>query len=575
MSKLSRKLHRLAKRQKKRKQKQETARSKAESKRESRAVRAGHAENGQKPVADKKPKYDLGKGRSVYAVKDARGKTVYVPKESEATDAEREHGLFVKDSSVDPPAKEGREAVKGGTPRIDLGKDRNVYPVKNDEGKTIYLPKESEATDAERERGLFVKDSSVDPPTKEGREAIKDGTPRKDLGKGRDVYPVKKDNGNTIYLPRESDATDFEKANGLFVKDSSVTEPPAPAGREALKDKKPRYDQGKGRYIYPAKDEAGNTRYLPRASEATDDEKERGLFVRDEEVDTPEEKWTPVAGGKPKYDQDKGRYVYPVKDADGHLTYLPAEGDATEYEKEHQLYLPDEVLKDPEAERRIPETPERLTARAERTQRLHPPGPIPNREEGERMLYPNTRADGEVVYLPQQKDATAQEIADGRFISDKEAGLQEGKPDLSRKPFSEALDGTQLWDGQSLPPPTEVQHKALLRSLKPTFDPENGRMLYPVEGDEVTQYLPLAEDATAAEIIDRTYARFTTEQPIEDFVLQNVGSESHEVEGGTITAVAMENLADAFTTAPLKLTAHRAFQEQLENTNTPAQQWVG
>jgi len=546
--------------------------------RESRAAKGGNSTDGQEPIKDNKPKYDLGKGRSVYATKDANGKTVYVPKESEATDTEKTKGLFVKDSSVDPPAKEGKEAVKDGKPRKDLGKDRSVYPVKDDNGKTIYLPKESDATEAEKERGLFVKDDSAGPPPKEGKEAVKDGKPRKDLGKGRDVFPVKNDKGKTVYLPRESEATDFEKANGLFVKDSSISEPPLPAARAAIKDKKPKYDLGKGRSIYPAKDEKGNTAYYPKASEATDEEKEKGHFVKDEDVATPEEKWQSVQGAKPKYDLGKGRHTYPAKDAEGNLVYLPKAEDATDFEKENNLYLFDERLADHEAEDRIPEgeTQERIMARAERTQRLQQIGPAapPSPDSAERLLFAVTQASGEVVYLPKQKDATTEEIADGRFISDKEAGLQQGKPDLSRKPLSQAADGTQLWDGQSLPPPTEAQQKALLGSLKPIFDPDSGRMLYPVEVEEVTQYLPLAEDATPEEIIEGAYASFATEQPIEDFVLQNIGDQTYEMEGGSIAAVALEDFTTAFAEAPLKLEVHKALQEQLEGGNTPAQRWL-
>ncbi|WP_299462928.1 hypothetical protein [uncultured Microscilla sp.] len=167
-----------------------------------RAERAGSEDP--KPVTKgKKPKYDIGKGRSVYPSKDENGKTVYLPTESDASDLEKAKGLFVSDEDAlgDKP---GKELVKDGKPKFDIGKGRSIYPSNNAKGKTVYLPKKSEATDAEKRAGLFVDDAAAEGDAK-GQSLQAGLKPKKDLGKGREIHPAKNANGKwNCYICCES-----------------------------------------------------------------------------------------------------------------------------------------------------------------------------------------------------------------------------------------------------------------------------------------------------------------------------------------------------------------------------------
>ncbi|EAY28278.1 hypothetical protein [Microscilla marina] len=380
-----------------------------------RAERAGDEDP--KPVTKgKKPKYDLGKGRSVYPSKDANGKTVYLPKESDASEAEKAKGLFVSDEDAlgDQP---GKELVKDGQPKKDLGKGRDIYPSKNAEGKTVYLPKKSEASDAEIRAGAFVDDAAAEGDA-QGQSLQAGLKPKKDLGKGRDIHPAKNADGKLVYLPKKSEATDAEKRAGLFVDDAAV-EAAQPKGKAPAEGGKPKYDLGKGRNIYPTQGEDGKLVYLPKESEATDLEKSQGLFVRDADEGNPArntatdqkgdtngsqhqqrrseragnlpaanpqtetdsgkprdlakrpvpeaQDGTPLWDGKtmpevdaevsqnllknlkPKYDIGKGRMLYPTEIAPGKIGYLPLKDEASPQEQEAGIYLrlvPEEPLEE-------------------------------------------------------------------------------------------------------------------------------------------------------------------------------------------------------------------------------------
>ncbi len=590
--------------------------SKHKKRREKRAKKDTDSTRGQKPLDAKKPVYDLFKGRNVYLIKDANGKKKFVPKESDATAKEKAKGLFVKDSTI---IRTGKNALdKNAKPKRDDKRDRDTFPVKDEKGNTQYLPKESDATQEEKNLGLYVEEKSLNLP----KQASEGGLPINDLGKNRKVYPSISNEGNQVFLPRESDATDYEKKKGLFVSDDSAAaqtngkqmsdgKPIKDLGKnrkvyptesssgetvfypkkseatpseikkgefvtdESVEDqlkkkasdkKEPKYNKDKNRFEYAYEDKEGKITYLPKESEATDDEKKDGQFVNDRSTENPADQWQPTKNGKPKYEKD--RYLYPVQDSEENTTYLPLETDATAQELDNGLYLPLDTLKDPA----------QITALAQRAQRLHPIGPAIKGDSTneDRLLYARTNANGETSYLPKESEATADEIAKKQFIKDKEIDVSTARQDVNRKPFAEATDGTPLWDGKTLPPPTTLQQVELLSNLKPKFDPEHGRMLYPVgePDDEGTQqYLPLADDATPEEIIDGAYAQFITEQPLEDVVLQNTGSKTYAVNKGNITAIADKDLVEAFSNVPLQLKSNKEIQEQLNRTNA-SQQWV-
>ncbi len=585
--------------------------------RKERAKKKANAISELRPQSPKNSVYDVLKGRNVYLTTDNNGKQRFVPKESEATAKEKAKGLFIKDSTI---IKKGKNALsKDAQPKLD-STGRNTYPVKGEDDTTQYLPKESDATQEEKNQGRYVEESSLNLPVK-AKQASEGGLPIRDLGKDRKVYPTTRENGDLVFLPREQDATPYEKRKGLFVTNESAAaqtqgkrmtngKPIRDLGKnrmayptesadgeivfypreseatpneikrgqfvtdESVKDQtekkasqkeEPKYNKGTNRFEYPYENQEGEITYLPKENEASKDEIAKGQFVNNKSTENPADQWMPFTNGKPKYEAD--RYLYPVTEAAGNLVYLPIASEATQRELDNGLYLPFENI----------ETSGRIIDRALRAQRLHPIGSIRANDatDRDRQLYAKTDPNDEVRYLPKASEATADEIANAQFIPDDQANPTTARQDLSRKPFAEATDGTALWDGKSLPAPTEAQQLIVLRSLKPNFDPEHGRMLYPITNTDGTQqYLPLAEDATLEEIANGNYAQFTTEQPLKDVIQQNLGEHIYEVDTGTIKAIAVTDLEKIFAEVPLKLASSKELKELLSNEEALQQQWV-
>ncbi len=585
--------------------------------RKARAKKVANAKIVLRPQNPKMPIYDVLKGRNVYLTTDSNGKQRYVPKESQATAKEKAKGLFIKDRTV---IKKGKKALnKDAQPKLD-STGRNTYPVKGEDDTTQYLPKESDATQEEKNQGHYVEESSLNSPVK-AKQASEGGLPIRDLGKGRKVYATLSEDGDQIFLPRERDATPYEKRKGLFVtnesavmqtkgkqmaegkpipdlgknrmvyptestdgeivfypRESEATPNEINSGQfvtdESVKDQtekktsqkeEAKYNKDKNRFEYPYENQEGEITYLPKENEASEEEKANGQFVNSKSTENPADQWTLIVNGKPKYEAD--RYLYPVTEAAGNLVYLPITTEATQRELENGLYLPFESI----------ETSDRIIDRVKRTQRLYPIDPISISDvtDRDRQLYPKTDPNDEVRYLPKASEATADEIANKQFIPDEETDPAAARRDPGRKPFSEANDGTILWDGKSLPAPTALQQIALLRSLKPNFDPQHGRMLYPITNTDGTQrYIPLIEDATVEEVMQGNYAKFTTEQPLEDVIQQHLDEQTYEVTTGKISAIAIADLEKVFTEVPLRLTSNTDLEELLNNENSLQQQWT-
>lgn len=353
------------------------------------------SESQEKNTRDKlkiKPKYDLGKGRLIYPKKDKEGKIQYVPRESTASDVERKKGLYIKDHK--PVVKEVLNYLNS---KIDIGKGRNIYPVKDKNGTLRYLPRRGEATSYERSEGLYIDDDHV-----KGNDIVEGLSPRYDVGKGRNVYPSRDNEGKIVYLPGESEATEFEKSRGSFVEDIYGE------SKKITAKLKPRYDIGKGRTVYPAKDTEGKLVYLPSESYASDLDKRIGAYVTDDDAmavkneterrllratqklkfkralspsididkkDHVSKQFTMAKDGtklwdcksipeislqkkraflkrlKPKYDLGKGRMIYPtqVGDKEEEIAYLPLKEDATRQEIFNGAYaeiLPEQDLWD-------------------------------------------------------------------------------------------------------------------------------------------------------------------------------------------------------------------------------------
>ena len=139
--------------------KQDTPRL-AELKRQ-KAVRSLPGLKTQKSKTDQKPKIDIVTGRLLFPVTDDKGKTSYLPIESEATPHEQKRGLFISDSTIQKDALSTLLANGKEKPRYDLGKGRMVFPVKTQDGKVIYLPSESSADASEKMRGLYIPDEII------------------------------------------------------------------------------------------------------------------------------------------------------------------------------------------------------------------------------------------------------------------------------------------------------------------------------------------------------------------------------------------------------------------------------
>ncbi|NEO53215.1 MAG: hypothetical protein F6K54_09065 [Okeania sp. SIO3B5] len=368
-------------------------------------------DNTGKQASPGKPKRDFATGRTLFPV-ESGGKTQYLPIASEATARERQLGLFVANESVQKEAVNkllDPATVKRASVR-DFNTGRTLFATETADGKREYLPKESEATALELSQGKFVPDAQVEVPSV-GNEVL-NKRPLFEFNGQRNLFATKAADGSTEYLPKKSDANAFELIQGRYVNDGYIGLK-APLGAEnAMSNRKPRYDIGKGRTVYGVETKEGKTVYLPRESDASGLERARGLFIPDDAVDRHESKRRrksrqddsatvaryralradELAGGatgssgdstpepvsqasdgtalwdgfshpqvseekqrqtlaklRPKYDLGKGRMVYPTETARGKIEYLPLLEDASNSERVRGLYaafVPPEPLED-------------------------------------------------------------------------------------------------------------------------------------------------------------------------------------------------------------------------------------
>ncbi|WP_299453298.1 hypothetical protein [uncultured Microscilla sp.] len=325
------------------------------------------------------------KGRNLYPTAGKDGATIYLPQKSDATPSELLKGQFVKDVDV------GKEVAAGVPPKEDQWyKGRNLYPTLDENGKTIYLPQQSDATPSELLKGQFVKDVDT------GKEVLNGVDPKPDRWyKGRNLYPTLDENGKMTYLPQKSEATPSELLKGQFVKDVD-------AGKEVLNDVDPKPDWWyKGRNLYPTLDENGKTTYLPQKSDATPAERLKGNYVKD--VDAGKDA---IEGYAPKEDKwFKGRNLYATLGDEGEVVYLPQESDATPSELQKGQFVKE-------------------VDQGKKVREVLPKNTKPKIDAQGRMLYPvKTQSDGrkeELVYYPKESEATASEKTKGQFVRDEE-----------------------------------------------------------------------------------------------------------------------------------------------------------
>lgn len=254
-----------------------------------------------KPV-DNSPRREFATGRVVFPVEKG-GIRTYVPARADATERELKLGFFVEDASITKPpgntlisdAKTLKQKYRKSYLSVqDANTGRTLFATETIQPdgttKLEYLPKQGDATADELRKGKYVPDSDVEIPSKV-TEVIDGEFPSYEFSGQRNLYKVKLADGTVARLPKKSQANAVELQQGRFVEDDQISAK-APLGLEnALLNKKPTFDLGKGRKLFPVQvPDEDKPRYLPRESEATGLELARGLFIPDNLVDRHERK---------------------------------------------------------------------------------------------------------------------------------------------------------------------------------------------------------------------------------------------------------------------------------------------
>ncbi|MTI33031.1 hypothetical protein [Xanthovirga aplysinae] len=160
-------------------------------------------------------------------------------------------------------------------------------------------------------------------------------------------------------------------------------------------------------------------------------------------------------------------------------------------------------------------------------------------------------------------------------ITSREDGRGPDRRDLRARPIDKANDGTELWDGKTAPTLSEAIVKDVLSKQKPKYDIGKGRMVYPTEtAPGVIEYLPLEGEASDNEIKNGLYVAIVPERPLSEFVNEKLNRESFVVEGGTITAIAIDNLTTAFENeSNLVLRSQKYLDTMAASTTSLRQKW--
>ncbi|TQV85946.1 hypothetical protein [Aliikangiella coralliicola] len=419
-------------------------------------------------------------------------------------------GFLIKPSAEQAPGV-GFNAVKDMPTKRDFNTGRTLFPTHTGGGKVQYLPRKSEATARELQRGLFVSNESVT--VAPANTLLKAGSVNKtslrDFNTGRTVFATQDANGETEYLPRQSEATAQELLLGKYVLDDQVETPAVP--NVVLKEK-PVLDLNYRRLLYPTRDTNGETEYLPGQSEATAQELFNGRYIPEQNV--PAQKIAglanPLENRATKFDFTRQRKVYPIKNVHGKVLYLPRLSDALPDERARGIFIPDDIVNQHEQSRRKDKNDpaELAKRRADRAHRLHgkPPGGVP-------------------PYTPVHK----------------------------------AKDGTPLWDGVSAIRLSEQKQQSVLVQQRKQFDPYRQRMLYQTQTARgQLEWLPLHADATAKERIEGRYVAFVPPESLAVFIQQRHIDKRHfDTAKGELESYAKADIAQALEQTP-QLVLHSA-----------------
>ncbi len=193
------------------------------------------------------------RGRTVFAAERIDPKTnqpieEYLPRKKDATGAELSQGRYIEDDDVETESM-GKE-VLNRKPRFSLKTWRPLMATKLEDGSLEYLPRRSQATPKELLQGRYVDDEKISTQAQlEIANAMINGKSRYDRKRDRKLFPVAADGEddptallyaavrksnvtrddqeqkiNVFYLPRESDATAEELAQGFYLPDEAVDE---------------------------------------------------------------------------------------------------------------------------------------------------------------------------------------------------------------------------------------------------------------------------------------------------------------------------------------------------------------
>lgn len=350
-------------------------------------------------------KIDFATGRVLFPV-ESGGKTQYFPLESEATPNERRFGSFVSDASVKKDAT--NSLIEGGDSVNDVINQRQLFASTTANGKKEYLPSESDANALELASGKYIPDAQLESPSIAQGLLDTDINKKKqklryDFTKQRNLFAVRSKDGKDIYLPQKSKATTVELKRGLYVDDSEVSKKIDLGPATAMTKDKPRYDISKGRKVYGVKDKDGKTKYLPRASDASDFERARGLFIDDAVVDTHEKQRLRTALADKSADYMLRRAQRANKLAAGTTSKnIDNSRETISYAKDGTPiwdgFTPPEVS---------------YEKQRETLKKLHSTYDIAKK----RMLYPAEIAKGKIKYLPLLEDASNIERIRGLYVS--------------------------------------------------------------------------------------------------------------------------------------------------------------
>ncbi|NEO78819.1 hypothetical protein [Moorena sp. SIO4G3] len=349
-------------------------------------------------------------------------------------------------------------------PTYDLGKGRMIYPVTKG-GVTQYLPVRSQASDSEIKSGAFVEDAAV---RKEPVNTISDASKferptRKDVNTGRTLFATTTTNSKgkekTEYLPRQSEATALELSSGKYIPEKSPI-----TGEELKQPPKIDSDNG-GRKLFATKAADGSVQYFPKKNQATAKELAEGRYLEGFAAKDPVNQVldsSQLGNKRPTVrDVNTGRTLF-ATETTGLLgtkktEYLPRQSEATVDELNAGKYIPE---KDSVAGEELEQ----------------PPKTDP--ENGGRKLFATEGADGSIQYFPRKNQATAMELAEGRYL--------EGF--AAKDPVNKVLDSSEL--GNDSPTSTEV------RTGRTLFATETTGLL----GTKKTEYLPRQSEATIDEL---------------------------------------------------------------------------